>query len=105
MCPIIARSRLQEHAGWKCPRQVCFNSGCKPIEVAVVDKHLIELQSQVAFQEDLLQELNAVVAQQQNRIDALQRDLQFLADRLAELSARVPDGAVTGAEDERPPHY
>jgi SlyX protein len=66
---------------------------------------MIDLQSQVAFQEDMLQELNIVVTRQQTQIDELKRECALLSQKLTELAARVPDDAVIGAEDERPPHY
>jgi len=74
-------------------------------EVVGVEQQLIELQSQFAFQEDLLQELNTVVTRQQAQIEALQRELQLYAEKLAELNARVPDLPVPGPDEERPPHY
>ena len=66
---------------------------------------MIDLQSQVAFQEDMLQELNNVVARQQAQLDDLQRECALLAEKLADLAARAPDDSVNGAEEERPPHY
>ncbi len=69
------------------------------------DQQLIELQSQLAFQEDLLRELNDIVVRQQAQIEVLQRELQLHADRLTDISARLPDGVASGAEDDKPPHY
>jgi SlyX protein len=66
---------------------------------------MIDLQSQVAFQEDMLQELNSVVTRQQTQIDDLKRECALLAEKLADLAVRVPDDSATGAEEERPPHY
>lgn len=71
----------------------------------MIDKQLIELQSQFAFQEDLLRELNDIVVRQQAQLEALQRELQMHADKLTDLSARLPDSAITGAEEDKPPHY
>lgn len=70
-----------------------------------MDQQMIDLQSQVAFQEDMLQELNIVVARQQTQIDDLQRECELLAEKLTDLAARGPDDSVNGAEEERPPHY
>lgn len=70
-----------------------------------MDKQMIDLQSQVAFQEDMLQELNVVVARQQTQIDNLQRECALLAEKLTDLAARAPDDSIIGADEERPPHY
>ncbi len=68
--------------------------------------HLVELQSQFAFQEDLLRELNDVVARQQQQIDALQRELLLHKDRIAHVMDNLPDkGAAAAFADDRPPHY
>ena len=71
----------------------------------MIDKQLIELQSQFAFQEDLLRELNDIVVRQQAQIEALQRESQLQADKLTDLSARMSDGVTVGAEEDKPPHY
>lgn len=72
----------------------------------LVVEQLVELQSQFAFQEDLLRELNDVVARQQLQIDALQRELLLHRDRIAHVMDSLPDkGAATTPADDRPPHY
>jgi|TARA_B100002003_G_scaffold243129_1_gene267127 SlyX protein len=38
-----------------------------------VEEMLVELQTKLSFQEDLLQQLNTVVTRQQNQIDELRR--------------------------------
>ena len=69
-------------------------------------EQLVELQSQFAFQEDLLRELNDVVARQQQQIDALQRELLLHKDRIAHVMDNLPDkGAAAMPADDRPPHY
>lgn len=63
---------------------------------------LVELQTQLAFQEDALQALDDVVTRQQQSIDRLLLLQQRLERQLAELS----DGADEAPPaDERPPHY
>lgn len=62
---------------------------------------LIEVQSQLAFQEDTVQRLDDVVTQQQRRIDELTRLTERLAQRLADLTAMVE----VQAPDQPPPHY
>jgi SlyX protein len=66
---------------------------------------LAEVQSQLAFQEDTVESLNAALASQQQEILTLRRQLALLKQRLDEQAAlreAAPDGA--GA-DEKPPHY
>jgi SlyX protein len=70
------------------------------------DDRLIEIESKVAFQEDLLQELNKTVYEQQKKIDRLETICQALADHVRELSRTVAEGSrAVGVADERPPHY
>ena len=66
------------------------------------DQRLTDLEIKVSFQEDALDQLNAVVIRQQRQIDALLREL-------ADLRERVPDADVPrtmrNLRDELPPHY
>ena len=65
---------------------------------------LDELESRLAFQDDLIDSLNTVVSRQDREIGQLRRQLQRLEDRLAELAdaASLP-GPASGHEI--PPHY
>ena len=62
---------------------------------------LTELETKLAFAEDLLETLNQTVARQQGQIDSLQKQLRLLHQQLKEA---VPDEART-PRDEIPPHY
>ena len=66
------------------------------------DQRLTDLEIKVSFQEDTLDQLNAVVQRQQRQIDALLRELADLRDR-------VPDAdtprTFRSLRDELPPHY
>lgn len=67
---------------------------------------LIELQTQFAFQEDLLSELNSIVIRQQSQIDALERELALHRDKILHVLDNLPEkGGEAGFVDERPPHY
>ena len=66
-----------------------------------MQNQLIELQTQLAFQEDTIQKLNDVVTQQQNQIDALSKEIEFLRLQCKEVIAAL--GQDEG--DEKPPHY
>lgn len=65
---------------------------------------LDELESRAAFQDDLIESLNAVVARQDGEIAELRRRVQALEDKLADLAeaASLP-GVAPGHEV--PPHY
>lgn len=67
-----------------------------------MESRLTNLETKVAFQDDLLEALNRTVAEQQQQLDLLQRQLQLLYEQLRSLSPSNVAGAV---EDERPPHY
>ena len=67
-----------------------------------MDARLDELETKVAFQDDLVEELNRIVAAQQAQIDLLQKQVQLLYDQVRSLA---PSHLATGGEEERPPHY
>jgi SlyX protein len=67
-----------------------------------MDARLDELETKVAFQDDLVEELNRIVAAQQLQIDLLQKQVQLLYDHVRSLS---PSNLATATEEERPPHY
>jgi SlyX protein len=59
-----------------------------------------ELESQVAFQAELNDSLDATVARQDREICELKRQLESLRERLREFGEAIP-----GPQDETPPHY
>jgi len=63
---------------------------------------IIELEIKAAYQEDLLQALNKIVARQQLQIDRLEATVTLLHERIKSLSAEQGNH-----EDkiEKPPHY
>jgi SlyX protein len=65
------------------------------------ESRLIELETKLAFAEDLLETLNQTVARQQGQIDSLQQQLRLLHQQLKDAQ---PD-ATSGPRDEIPPHY
>jgi len=65
------------------------------------ESRLTELETKLAFAEDLLETLNQTVARQQGQIDSLQQQLRLLHQQLKEA---VPDETRT-PRDEIPPHY
>ena len=67
-------------------------------------ERLEELESRLAFQDDLIESLNGVVARQDRELLELSRRLRDLESRFNELAeAAGPPGAAAGYEV--PPHY
>ncbi len=63
---------------------------------------IMDLQSKIAYQEDSIQELSAVIIAMQKQIDGLELCCRELRDRMREAS-----GSLGGGSDhaEKPPHY
>lgn len=66
------------------------------------DDRIIELEIKTAYQEDLLQALNKIVAGQQQQIDRLEATCRMLNERIKSLSI---EGGTSENIDEVPPHY
>jgi SlyX protein len=66
------------------------------------DERFEAFESQLAFQEDTIAQLNDALVQQQSRIDQLEASLSSLLERIDD-EPDVP--GMTSAADERPPHY
>lgn len=66
-----------------------------------LNEQLCDLQSQVSFQEDTIQALNDVVAQQQQQMERLNEMLNMLRNQL---DSSIKEGAKD-VPSERPPHY
>ncbi len=61
-----------------------------------------ELEIRLSYQEDLIQSLNQVVADQQKQLGKLEETCKLLHHKIASLAFSGPDAE---AVDERPPHY
>ena len=61
----------------------------------------MELQTQLAFQEDTLHALDAVVTRQQQQLDRLGE----LVERLQRQHAELQGELAQQGPDQRPPHY
>lgn len=75
----------------------------QPVE-RMNEERIIELEIKLAYQEDLLQSLNQVVAEQQIQLGKLEETCKLLHDKLKSLAQSLSDAPGTPA-DERPPHY
>ena len=67
-----------------------------------LEDQLIELQSQLAFQEDTIQALNDVVAQQQQQLDGLRARSDLFSSQLERAMTAMEGSDVI---DVPPPHY
>jgi SlyX protein len=70
-----------------------------------IASQLMEVQTQLAFQEDTLNVLNEALASQQQEILVLRRQLELLKQRQDEQAAGQVPGQVPGEVEEKPPHY
>ncbi len=60
------------------------------------------LESRLAYQDQTIEQLNETITAQWKQIDALERQLATLTERMQEAEANAPAPAPA---DERPPHY
>jgi len=67
-----------------------------------MENRLIELETRLAFQDNTLQELNAVVVRQQREIDTLTREIEALK---AQIRTLAPEMVGSRADEAPPPHY
>jgi SlyX protein len=68
-----------------------------------LEQRLDELESRLAFQDDLIESLNQVITRQDREITTMASQLKDLFTRVSEqLEPATPDAA---AEHEIPPHY
>jgi SlyX protein len=74
-------------------------------DVDTLKRQMLELQSQFAFQEDAIRNLDEALAAQQREIMILQRQFELLRQRQQELAAQRDAGEQGAPADERPPHY
>jgi SlyX protein len=68
----------------------------------VNEERLVDIETKIAYQEDLLQALNRVVSEQQKQIDQLELTCNALTARVRELTEA---GGSSITQDEKPPHY
>ncbi len=66
------------------------------------EERIIELEIKVAYQEELIESLNRVVARQQDQIGKLEETCKLLYDKIKNLSG---SDLIMDRLDETPPHY
>ena len=74
-------------------------------EVHALKDQIAELQGQIAFQEDAVERLDAALANQQQEILLLQRQVELLGERAKAHSESGGAGQSGSPAEERPPHY
>lgn len=67
-----------------------------------MEDRLIELETRLAFQDHVVQELNDVVVRQQREIEGLRRDIEILRNQMKTLA---PSLVENRADEAPPPHY
>ncbi len=68
----------------------------------MIEERLINIETKLAFQEDLIEELNKAVYQQQQKLNQLEAICSSLARHIQSLAEA---GTESKAVNERPPHY
>lgn len=66
------------------------------------NQRLDELETKLAFQEELLEQLNHALSQQQIQLEEMQTAMRVLSQRI---KASQASAAPSSPIDERPPHY
>ena len=68
----------------------------------ILEDRIAELEMKIAFQEQLLDELNQALVQQQFNMDKIQLQLRYLARKLKDMQ---PSNIASQTEETPPPHY
>ena len=74
-------------------------------DVDVLKQQMMELQSQLAFQEDAVRSLDEALAHQQQELLLLRRQLELLQQRQPDSTALAEALSAGVIADDKPPHY
>jgi SlyX protein len=74
-------------------------------DIDTLKQQMMELQSQLAFQEDTVSSLDTALALQQQEILVLRQQVKLLRARQQEQESNNEAGMATAPLDEKPPHY
>ncbi|MFA6014610.1 MAG: SlyX family protein [Gallionellaceae bacterium] len=69
----------------------------------MIEERLINIETKISFQEDLIEELNKIVYQQQKKLQQLETVCMTLANHIQSLTEGRNDNSPP--QNERPPHY
>lgn len=72
-----------------------------PLQADAVERRLVDLEVKLAFTEDLVDRLDAVVVRQQGQIDRLLAEVR----QLRQQAAAGEPATARSLRDELPPHY
>ena len=72
------------------------------MELNVSNERFEDLEMRLAYQDQMLNELNDVVTDQQARIMQLEKHIKALSERMQAMADSAP---AAGQGDEKPPHY
>jgi SlyX protein len=67
------------------------------------EERLIDIETRIAFQEDMIEELNKTIYQQQKKLERLEATCEALARHISSLAESMSEISPGGSE--RPPHY
>jgi SlyX protein len=67
------------------------------------EERLVNIETKIAFQEDLIEELNKTIYQQHKKLERLEATCEALARHIASLAESLNE--LTPGGSERPPHY
>ncbi len=70
-------------------------------DIEALNAHVETLETRLAHQDRMLDDLNAIITDQWKRIEGLTRQIARLDEQLQDVRA----GAGSGGEEEPPPHY
>lgn len=70
--------------------------------IETLGKRIDEIESQVAFQDEIIECLNSTVAKQDRELHELKHRLSRISERIKEIGDASPGEAP---QDETPPHY
>lgn len=69
-----------------------------------VENELVDLQTRIAYQEDLLEQLNQIVVKQDAEILTLKQQVRYLMKRMEDFLANPASPGIE-ISSEKPPHY
>jgi len=74
-------------------------------DVDMLKQQMMDLQSQLAFQEDAVRSLDEALAHQQQELLLLRRQLELLQQRQQYNAIHNEAGSAGALADDKPPHY
>jgi SlyX protein len=65
------------------------------------EERIVNLETKISYQEDLIQELNRIVANQEKRLARQEERNDIIAGKIKELTDMIEEAPVS----QKPPHY